>query len=50
MSKPELILDPGHGGKDEGGGSNDLWKEKNLVLDISRSRRNGFGNWAYRWP
>lgn len=42
MSKPELILDPGHGGKDEGGGSNDLWKEKNLVLDISRYQEERF--------
>jgi N-acetylmuramoyl-L-alanine amidase len=33
--KPLLIIDPGHGGKDPGGGSNDIWLEKNKVLDIS---------------
>ena len=32
---PMLILDPGHGGKDPGGGSNDLFLEKDLVLAIS---------------
>jgi len=31
----ELIIDPGHGGKDPGGGSNQYWKEKDMVLDIS---------------
>ena len=30
-----LIIDPGHGGKDPGGGSNELWKEKDMVLKIS---------------
>lgn len=33
--KPLLILDPGHGGKDPGGGSNKYWKEKDMVLAIS---------------
>lgn len=33
--KPILIIDPGHGGKDPGGGSNSFWVEKNLTLDIS---------------
>lgn len=33
--KPILIIDPGHGGKDPGGGSNQYWQEKNMVLDIS---------------
>lgn len=32
---PELIIDPGHGGKDPGGGTNQFWKEKDMVLDIS---------------
>src|SRR5699024_4699959 len=32
---PELIIDPGHGGKDPGGGSNNFFLEKNMVLDIS---------------
>lgn len=31
----KLIIDPGHGGNDPGGGSNEHWKEKDLVLDIS---------------
>lgn len=31
----DLIIDPGHGGKDPGGGSNQFWKEKDMVLDIS---------------
>lgn len=30
-----LIIDPGHGGKDPGGGSNDQFLEKNKVIDIS---------------
>lgn len=33
--KPLVIIDPGHGGKDPGGGSNRLWKEKDLNLRIS---------------
>ncbi|WP_269813795.1 MULTISPECIES: N-acetylmuramoyl-L-alanine amidase [Paraliobacillus] len=32
---PVLIIDPGHGGDDPGGGSNDKWVEKDLVLQIS---------------
>jgi len=31
----KIIIDPGHGGKDPGGGSNSFWKEKDKVLDIS---------------
>lgn len=34
--KPVLIIDPGHGGADPGGGSNDQWLEKDLVLQISQ--------------
>lgn len=30
-----IIIDAGHGGFDPGGGSNALWKEKDLTLDIS---------------
>ena len=30
-----LIIDPGHGGKDKGGGSNQYWLEKDMVLKIS---------------
>ncbi|WP_105618166.1 N-acetylmuramoyl-L-alanine amidase family protein [Vallitalea okinawensis] len=33
--KPVLIIDPGHGGRDFGGGSNIHWKEKDKVLKIS---------------
>lgn len=34
--KPLLIIDAGHGGADSGGGSNHLWKEKDMCLGISR--------------
>lgn len=30
-----VIIDPGHGGKDPGGGSNSIWEEKDKVLEIS---------------
>lgn len=33
--KPILIIDPGHGGKDPGGGSTERWVEKDFVLQIS---------------
>lgn len=33
--KPVLIIDPGHGGSDPGGGSNNEWIEKELALLIS---------------
>jgi len=33
--KPILIIDPGHGGKDPGGGTCALFREKDLVLQIS---------------
>lgn len=35
MITPILLIDPGHGGKDPGGGSNSHWLEKDMVLDIS---------------
>lgn len=35
MSKQVLIIDPGHGGKDDGGGSNKYFKEKDMNLKIS---------------
>ncbi|WP_309119219.1 N-acetylmuramoyl-L-alanine amidase [Paenibacillus sp.] len=35
LTKPILILDPGHGGKDPGGGSNDMFLEKDKALAIS---------------
>lgn len=31
-----IVIDPGHGGFDPGGGSNDFWKEKDLALSISK--------------
>jgi N-acetylmuramoyl-L-alanine amidase len=31
----KVIIDPGHGGKDPGGGSNNLWLEKDKTLEIS---------------
>jgi len=40
--KPILIIDPGHGGKDPGGGSNERWKEKDLVLQISLYQHDRF--------
>lgn len=30
-----VLIDPGHGGKDGGGGTNQFWKESNYVLEIS---------------
>jgi len=35
MSMPILIIDPGHGGKDPGAGSNQYFKEKEMNLKIS---------------
>lgn len=35
MVQPILIIDPGHGGKDGGGGSNEFFKEKDMNLKIS---------------
>ncbi|ASN05958.1 N-acetylmuramoyl-L-alanine amidase [Virgibacillus necropolis] len=40
--KPLLIIDPGHGGKDPGGGSNRFWKEKDLNLKISLYQYNRY--------
>lgn len=37
-----VILDPGHGGWDPGGGSNNLWLEKNLALKISQYQERRF--------
>lgn len=31
----KIIIDPGHGGKDSGGGGNHLWMEKDKALEIS---------------
>ena len=35
MKKRKLIIDPGHGGRDPGGGTNSHWIEKDMVLKIS---------------
>lgn len=37
-----VIIDPGHGGFDPGGGSNSLWNEKDLTLKISRYQKQRF--------
>lgn len=37
-----IIIDPGHGGYDPGGGSNNFFKEKNLNLKISTYQNNRF--------
>ncbi len=37
-----IILDPGHGGTDPGGGTNDYWKEKDLALKISNYQLGRF--------
>ena len=38
----QIILDPGHGGFDPGGGSNYIWREKDLTLKISRYQKRRF--------
>lgn len=38
----QIILDPGHGGFDPGGGSNYIWKEKDLTLKISQYQKRRF--------
>lgn len=35
IKDPLLIIDPGHGGKDPGGGNNKYWLEKEMTLQIS---------------
>ncbi|MFC4556894.1 N-acetylmuramoyl-L-alanine amidase [Virgibacillus kekensis] len=40
--KPKLIIDPGHGGTDPGGGSNRYWTEKDLNLSISLYQFNRY--------
>lgn len=42
MVKKVICIDPGHGGKDPGGGSNSKFKEKNIVLDISKEQKKHF--------
>ena len=37
-----IIIDPGHGGYDPGGGSNSFFKEKDLTLKISNYQNNRF--------
>jgi len=39
---PILVIDPGHGGKDPGGGSTAAWMEKDMVLQISLYQRTRF--------
>lgn len=40
--KPILIIDPGHGGKDTGGGSNKHWGEKDMTLKMSLYQYNRY--------
>ncbi|WP_053071997.1 N-acetylmuramoyl-L-alanine amidase family protein [Ornithinibacillus contaminans] len=42
MVRPILIIDPGHGGNDPGGGTNRYWKEKDLALKISLYQYNRY--------
>ncbi|WP_053074928.1 N-acetylmuramoyl-L-alanine amidase family protein [Ornithinibacillus californiensis] len=42
MASPILIIDPGHGGIDPGGGTNRYWKEKDLALKISLYQYNRY--------
>ncbi|RBW69471.1 N-acetylmuramoyl-L-alanine amidase family protein [Bacillus taeanensis] len=42
-----ILIDPGHGGKDPGGGSNQYWKEKDLVLKISLYQYKRFKELGY---
>src|SRR5690625_52332 len=42
MDKPILIIDHGHGGKDGGGGSNELFKESDMALKISKYQQKRF--------
>ncbi|WZL74288.1 N-acetylmuramoyl-L-alanine amidase [Clostridiaceae bacterium 35-E11] len=44
MNKPILIIDPGHGGKEDGGGTNQYWKEKDFNLKISLYQYERFKN------
>lgn len=37
-----IIIDPGHGGSDPGGGTNSLFKEKNMNLKISKYQKRRF--------
>lgn len=37
-----IIIDPGHGGKDPGGGSNEYWLEKEMALKISKYQYERF--------
>lgn len=37
-----IFIDPGHGGKDPGGGTNKYFKEKDMVLEISREQKKHF--------
>ncbi|TCT15405.1 N-acetylmuramoyl-L-alanine amidase [Natranaerovirga pectinivora] len=39
-TRPIIVLDAGHGGMDRGGGSNNLWDEKDMVLKITLKQRD----------
>ncbi|HHU55684.1 MAG TPA: LysM peptidoglycan-binding domain-containing protein [Acholeplasmataceae bacterium] len=38
----QIIIDPGHGGFDPGGGSNHLWTEKSKTLQISQYQKRRY--------
>ncbi len=38
----KIIIDPGHGGRDWGGGGNTYWREKDLNLRISKYQQKLF--------
>lgn len=40
--QPKIVIDPGHGGTDGGGGSNKYWLEKDLNLKISLYQKQLF--------
>lgn len=40
--KDEVVIDPGHGGYDPGGGTNSHFKEKDMVLAISLEQKKHF--------
>ena len=42
QNKTKIIIDPGHGGFDPGGGSNNFFKEKDKNLQISKYQKSRF--------
>ena len=42
QNQTKIIIDPGHGGFDPGGGSNNFFKEKDKALQISKYQKQRF--------